>query len=108
VKYIKDNRLLPDGFQKSTAPEDIAVKGNAAEDPDFRDGSDRVRYFVSVREAKKPLRIHVELWYQPIGFRWAHNLAQEDAVEIERFVSYFKDLADSSGIILAADTANIK
>ncbi len=30
VRYIKDNRLLPDGFEKAAAEADISVKGRGA------------------------------------------------------------------------------
>jgi hypothetical protein len=35
VGYLKDNRLLPSGFQKQTADKDIAVDGDAADDLNF-------------------------------------------------------------------------
>ena len=44
--YVKDNRLLPRGFDKATAVPDIAVHGDAARDADFTDAGDRVRYIV--------------------------------------------------------------
>src|SRR6202040_560985 len=35
VGYLKDNRLLPHGFDKGTADVDVAVHGDAAQDPAF-------------------------------------------------------------------------
>ncbi|MGB5514821.1 MAG: hypothetical protein WBP36_09880, partial [Thermoanaerobaculia bacterium] len=29
-----------------------------------------------------------ELWYQTVGFRWAHNSSDHQAEEIDRFVGY--------------------
>ena len=43
-RYLKDNRLLPHGFDKRTAEPDIAVHGAALDDPDFTGAGDRVRY----------------------------------------------------------------
>ncbi len=40
-RYVKDNRLLPRGFDKATAAADIAVHGEAAADADFQSGGDR-------------------------------------------------------------------
>ena len=40
TQYLKDNRLLPRGFDKQTAAAEIAVVGGAAADPDFI-GEDR-------------------------------------------------------------------
>jgi len=101
VRYLKDNRLLPDGFEKETANEDCAVYGSAEDDADFRGGGDRIAYTKPVSMADGPFKIQAELWYQPIGYRWAHNLEQQNAAEIKRFVSYYNALSGSSGIILA-------
>ena len=45
-----------------------------------------------------------ELWFQPIGFRWAQNLKGYDAFETQRFVRYYDAMAASSGLVLARDT----
>jgi hypothetical protein len=101
VSYVKDNRLLPSGFQKQTAEKDIAVIGDAAQDPNFTDGSDLVRYSVALRNAEGPFHIEAELWYQPIGFRWAHNLEAYSAAEPKRFVDYFESMSASTALVLA-------
>ena len=75
VTYLKDNRLLPDGFDKATVTKDVAVRGEAAADADFVAGGDRVRYVVDVASATGPFTVAAELKYQTIGFRWAKNLA---------------------------------
>ena len=46
VGYLKDNRLLPRGFEKSSADKWIAVVGSAAQDADFVGAGDRVRYAI--------------------------------------------------------------
>lgn len=101
VAYIKDNRILPAGFDKKTAPSEIAVVGEAADDPGFTAGEDRVEYSVGVGNARTPLKVEVELWYQPIGFRWAHNLLPYNAGEPQRFVRYYDSLAASTAVVLA-------
>jgi hypothetical protein len=104
VGYLKDNRLLPRGFDKATAGPDFAVVGDAASDPEFVGGSDRVRYRVDVRGAQSPLKVMAELWYQPIGFRWAHNLRLQPAVETNRFVAYYESMAATAAVVLARDS----
>lgn len=104
--YAKDNRLLPKGFDKTVAEEFVAVRGAAFEDEDFIDGGDRIRYRVDLQGFEGPAQVEAELWYQPIGFRWAHNLADHQAEEIERFVGYFEEVAEMSAILIA-DTAVI-
>ncbi len=101
VAYIKDNRLLPRGFDKNNATKDIAVVGAAAEDPDFLGGSDRVAYQAPLGGASGPFHVVVELWYQPIGFRWAHNLASYAEPEPQRFVRYYDSMASGNAVVLA-------
>ena len=101
VGYLKDNRLLPSGFKKENAENDIAVIGDASDDPNFSDSGDSVRYSLSLGDAPGPLHVEAELWYQPIGFRWAHNLEPYKAEEPERFVGYFNSMSSGSAVILA-------
>ncbi len=105
TQYIKDNRILPSGFEKKTAHPDIAVRGGAAGDPDFTGGTDRVRYSVDVGDAGGPFSITAELWYQPIAFRWAHNLSDQTAPETDRFVASYEEMSGTSGIVLARTSA---
>jgi hypothetical protein len=99
--YLKDSRILPAGFDKSTASPDIAVRGEAATDPGFVGGSATTRYEISTNAATGPLAVKVELLYQPVGFRWAHNLAPYQAAEPQRFVKYFEQSARQSAIVIA-------
>jgi hypothetical protein len=101
VGYLKDNRLLPSGFKKETAEQDIAVVGDAAEDPNFTGAGNLVQYSVSTGNASGPFRVQAELWYQPIGFRWAHNLSRYDAPEPQRFVGYYDSMASATAVLLA-------
>jgi hypothetical protein len=101
TQYIKDNRLLPAGFDASTAHADIAVNGAAKDDPDFEAGGDRVAYRVALGEAALPLAVSIELLYQPVGYRWAHNLGGYDSAEPTRWIGYYEDLAHASSTPLA-------
>ncbi len=100
VGYLKDNRLLPSGFKKETAEPDIAVVGDAAEDPNFTDVGSVVKYSVSTGDAQGPFQVEAELWYQPIGFRWAHNLGPYKAAEPQRFVGYYESMATGTAVLL--------
>lgn len=107
VGYIKDNRLLPSGFDKTNAGTDIAVVGEALDDPNFTAGNDLVRYSVEVGNAQDPFTVQVELWYQPIGFRWAHNLTPYNAAEPQRFLEYYDSMPQASAIVLAGSKTTI-
>jgi hypothetical protein len=107
TQYLKDNRLLPRGFDKAKATADIAVYGGAKEDADFSGGGDRVRYRIPV-SAKGPFTIAVELRFQSIAYRWAQNLTRYDAPEPKRFVAYYSATAagSSTAIATSRDSTN--
>lgn len=108
VRYVKDNRLLPRGFDKATAAADVAVHGGAEADADFLAGGDRVRYRLDLPAAARgPLEITAELLYQSIGYRWAENLRGYDSDETRRFVRYYSDNAAVSATRLAAAAATV-
>jgi hypothetical protein len=106
VGYLKDNRLLPSGFDKQSGPRDIAVVGDALNDPNFTDKGSTTRYVISTAAAPGPFHVRAELWYQPIGFRWAHNLEPYSAAEPQRFVHYYKSEAHRSAVVLASADAS--
>jgi hypothetical protein len=101
IGYLKDDRLLPKGFDKATAIKDIAVVGDAAEDPNFTAGGALVWYSVPIGTAEGPFHVEAELWYEPIGFRWAHNLATYNAPEPQRFVGYYESMSTTAATVLA-------
>jgi hypothetical protein len=75
--YLKDNRLLPSGADKTTLPADIGVSGEAAEDDNFAGGGDRVTYRVEVGRGTGPFSVTVELLYQPLSYRFLQDLTTE-------------------------------
>lgn len=100
TRYLKDNRLLPRGFDKTTAAAEIAVVGAAASDTDFAGGGDRVRYRMPI-DAPGELIVEAELRYQPIAFRWAQNLAAYSGAEPKAFLGYYDAMAPSSSLVSA-------
>jgi hypothetical protein len=84
------------------------VRGGAREDVDFVGGGDRVRYAIGVPPTGGRLMVTAELWYQSIGYRWAHNLEAYRAPEIDRFVGYYEATAASSATRIAADTVTVE
>ncbi len=107
VRYVKDNRVLPRGFDKNTAGKDIAVYGEAAADPDFVDLGDRIRYDVDLSGREKPFVVEAELLYQPIAFRWAENLRGVSSAESKRFASMYDAAAKESATQLAMRTITV-
>ena len=105
VRFAKDHRLLPRGFDKQTADKDIAVMGSAADDQDFTGGQDRIHYSVALANIDGRLQIEAELYFQPISYRWASNLRPYRAEEPRRFVGYYDTMSSASAVILARATA---
>ncbi len=108
VRYLKDNRVLPRGFDKAKADPWIAVIGTAADDADFSSSGDRVRYAIPVAETDGPFQIEVGLRFQVIGFRWAENLRPYKAEEATRFVRYYESMASASSEVLATAAATAR
>ena len=105
TRWVKDNRILPDGFDAGRADPRVRPLGAATSDPDFAPGTDAVHYSVAVDPAAGPFTVVAELWFQPIGYRWAENLASYDAPETRRFVAYYREMAASSAIVVASAQA---
>jgi hypothetical protein len=100
TQYLKDNRLLPRGFDKTTAAAEIGVYGSARGDATFTGGADRVRYSIA-RPVAGLFTVDVELRYQSIAYRWARNLERYDAPEPKRFVGYYNAMASTSSLVVA-------
>jgi hypothetical protein len=108
IGFLKDNRLLPPGFDKRTAGKDVAVHGEAEKDPGFTAGGDTLRYSVAISGRQGPFQVEAELWYQPISYRWAMNFLPYDATEPKRFIGYYQAMAPGSRLMLAHSTAATK
>ena len=105
--YLKDNRILPRGFDKATADKQVAVVGEAMQDADFVGGSDTVAYSVAAPNIVGPLTVTAELDYQAISYRWAQNLKNYDAPEPKRFVGYFEQSANQSTKLVARTSMSV-
>jgi hypothetical protein len=105
VRFIKDNRLLPKGFDKRAVEQEIAPQGEAVNDADFIGGGDKTRYSIAVGNAQGPFQVEAELWFQPISYRWATNLKSYSAKEPERFTRYYESMAQGSGLIIDRTSA---
>ena len=106
VRYAKDNRLLPSGFDKATASAAVSVNGAAIGDEDFADGGDTVRFRVAVGDEVASVSVNARLLYQTIGYRWAHNLEAFDLTETNQFVQIYKDNAQKSAVVLASTSSD--
>jgi len=104
--YIKDNRLLPVGFDKATAADDIGVDELALEDANFTGGGDRVMYSINVGDAAGPFTIRAELLYQSIGYNWAEKLRAFATDESAAFLAYV-DAVPNVPVVVASTSATV-
>jgi hypothetical protein len=102
ARYIKDNRLLPDGFEKAAPYDDIAVRGEAREDENFLGGVDRIQYIVTLPEGSAPYTVTIELLYQSISYRWAQDMRQYTGSEIERFLRFYEAVPNTPVVVASA------
>jgi hypothetical protein len=97
--YLKDNRLLPDGFDKSAPYDDFQVRGLAFEDIDFDEAFDQIQYVIAVGDSVGPYQVTIELLYQSVGYRWIENLKEASGTEIDRFIE-FADQVPNQPIVI--------
>ena len=107
ASYGKDNRLLPDGFDKDSSANDISVKGNAETDANFVGGQDQISYIVDLANAKGPFTVSVELLFQSVSYPFMANLREDDTALVNRFVSHY-DSADKMPVVLDSDQIVLK
>jgi len=112
ASYLKDNRLLPAGFDIANASPDIAVHGEAAKDGDFSAGGDTIALQIDLGVAQGPFNVSAELLYQSIGYRWATNLggstqAADSSPEISDFLGYYAAVPNP-GVVVSRGEAVVR
>ncbi len=105
---LKDNRMVPEGFQTSHANYDtVKVVGRAADDPDYLSGKgiERVVYAFPAAGIGKKATIKAILHYETAPESWLRELF-DDAGEDEN-ISSFKTMYDGmtrKSTVIAADS----
>jgi hypothetical protein len=100
ASYVKDNRLLPEGFDKNMAMQDIAVYGAAEEDANFTDGSDQVQYVIDLKDHSGSIIVRAELLYQSISYPFIQDLSGDGTDLVDLFVGFFNS-SDPFPVIIA-------
>lgn len=72
-RFIKDNRLLPRGFNKTNADRHVRPVGNAVDDKDFKGGEDRVTYRIEDVPGSV-VRVEAELKDQTLAYPMVQDL----------------------------------
>lgn len=105
--YIKDNRLLPQGFDKTTASVDMAPDAVTMADENFVGGGDKITYQVDVKGYTGPFEVTAELLYQSFSYQSIEDIRGEDTPAVETFTRYY-DAVDKTPTIVAIVTTSTK
>jgi hypothetical protein len=101
ASYLKDNRMLPRGFDKNTAPKDIAVFGKAVEDDDFVGGSDRISYKINTKGFSGPFNVKAELLYHSLTYSSMQDMKKDSGLsKVGSFIRLY-DKADKRPTTIA-------
>lgn len=88
--YLKDNRLLPAGFDKAAAGADFSVKGAAAGDANFTAGRDEIVYQANIAGTEGPYTVEAELLYQAVAYPFVEDFRSVDTEEVNAFLRMFE------------------
>jgi len=105
ASYIKDNRLLPSGFNKAAAPADAGVYGDAKNDANFVGGSDQITYQISL-SGKGPYTVTAKLLYQGLSYQFSKAFQGSDSL-ITSFLSYYQS-ADKTPVLVSSVSKNLE
>jgi len=90
AEHLKDNRLLPKGWNPNHPDaEHTGVHGAALQDESFVDGADTITYEVRASVADGPYRIRAAFLYQTLSPRFAAELFSYSTSEVEALERYY-------------------
>jgi hypothetical protein len=98
-QYLKDNRIVPEGFDPLNVPEDIRPVGFCLDDQDFGSGGDELTYRID-ELTRSSYRVTVELRHQAIGYPFVRDLEEmsQDPV-VSRFLGLYRAVQPGSDLI---------
>lgn len=103
AEYLKDNRLLPLGFNKKKADADIAVYGKADDDKNFRGGADKVLYKVDISGYQKPFKISAKLHFQSVSSQFINDVLKDKTKEVRNFKKLIRKVDNTGEVVAEAD-----
>ncbi|MDD2761414.1 MAG: DUF642 domain-containing protein [Methylomonas sp.] len=104
-EYLKDNRILPPGFNKANAPADVRVVGSALSDSNFIGGSDQISYQIGGLPVGN-YSVKAELVYQTLSRAFAEDLFSDTVTpEVVDFKTMFDASTQKSSVIASAEFA---
>jgi len=111
ASYIKDNRILPKGFDKHNVPSEASPAlpyGLAMNDNDFIGGSDTVTYAVSNLDNDGEYTITVTLKYQTASYGFMQDLYKDINLTEVALIKVLDDNTEYHFETISTDSASIK
>lgn len=93
---------MPNGFNKTTAPDDVAVEGFAYSDNNFIGVSDQISYRVSGL-TDGSYTVKTELIYQTIAYGFVRDLFEDDSAEVNDFKKMYKESSSKTSVLTSLD-----
>jgi len=91
ASFLKDNRLLPQGFNKAKAVADIRVYGRAEADKNFTGQGDKITYKVKLEKSSSGF-ILAELLYSPVSPAFIMDLKKDAAdPQVKKFIKRWQE-----------------
>lgn len=106
--YIKDNRLLPYGFNKRSASNDIKVYGRAEQDSNFNAGKDEITYRIKTGKSLGPYTVTARLLYTPLSYAFAKDLRRDEHLPLVKRFRHYYDKTDKSAVTVAIAQDTVK
>jgi len=113
--YLKDNRLVPHGYEKAgPMTEYTGITGKAAVDDNFNreegkegTGTDRVTYEVEIEDNDLPLEITVRLLYQTVPPQFINDLLADNTAATRRLAAMYEQM-NSQPVVIATRSQVVK
>lgn len=108
AQYLKDNRLLPDGFNKHNVASEIGVYGRALTDDNFQGGSDRINYHIALQNHSGPFQVSATLYYTTVSYNFIQDLFLDDHLEKVAKLRYYWSRTDKSPVPVSTTSATVR
>ncbi|MCG3136632.1 MAG: hypothetical protein HJJLKODD_00467 [Phycisphaerae bacterium] len=105
--YAKDNRLLPSGLDKTTAPAEISSDDLALADENFGNAADIITYSLDITGRTGPFAIDAELLFQSVSHRFAIDLTTVQGEAIDNFAALYT-AASKTPAVVASDSVTVE
>ena len=106
-QYLKDNRILPKGFNKMTVPDTVKPYGLATQDSDFTSGGDTVEYEIDDLPNSSIYTITVTLKYQTVNYGYAKDLYKDIDLKEVALMKALDENATIRSESVSSDTVSI-